>query len=148
MAWWGSVPLSGTNIFFAMFIWNFWLAKSHLISVSFKYDFASRKFQTKISKICFVILIPKGTQLRASVFPQNLSLIITHPTARCPLLSFFLYKYLFCQRRNIFPENDIVGFLASRYSCHKHIVLHFYLKFWVRKIVLKTSENVRKSDKL
>ena len=46
----------------------------------------------------------------------------------------------------VFRKNGVVGFIAVRYLCHKHF-LHFYLKFWPRKIALKSSKNARNSAK-
>ena len=40
-----------------------------------------------------------------------------------------------------------MGFIALRYLCRTTYFCHFYLKFWARKIALKTSKNGRNSAK-
>ena len=91
-------------------------------------------------------LIPKGTKPHYAIFPQTISFIRTHPTERCVVLSFLIKKNI-VNDEIVFRKNGVVGFIALRYLCHKHIFWHFYLKLWARKIALKTSKNAINSSK-
>ena len=51
---------------------------------------------------------------------------MTHPTARCAVLSFF-FMQIYRQPRNMFSwKNGVVFFFVFGYLCHEHI---FYILF-------------------
>ena len=87
-------------------------------------------------------LIPKGKKS----YYRTL-LIMTHPTARCAVLSFFLLIKFIVDYEILLRKNGVVGFIAHKYLCNKHSFCHFYLKCWARKIALKTSKNAGNSAK-
>ena len=133
------------NVFFEIFIWNFCCAKSHLKVPKIKSDFAQQKFQIKISKNMFCDTYTKRHKTPLCHFSANH--FVNNDSSHCKLRSALFYKKYIVNDEIVFRKNGVVGFITHRYLYHRHIFWHFCLKFWARKIALKTSKNARNSAK-
>ena len=60
------------------------------------------------------------TQRHKTLLSQTILLIMTHPIARCAVLSFFFMKIIVSDEM-VFWKNGVVGCIVHRYLCHKHI---------------------------
>ena len=135
MAQWGSVSLDRSVTIFLHFYLNFWACKIVLRSCISKVRFCEPKISEKKSKICFVTLTrenflvyPKAIYPHYAIYPQTMSLIMTHPTARFVVLSFFFNKNI-SSTTKWFSGEMVQWVLLPLDMCVINIFLHFYMKF-------------------
>ena len=85
------MPLSTsvTKHFFLKFYLKILARKFALYFRNLLVRFCEQKNPDKNLKKSFVTLIPEGTKSQYAIFPQTISLIMIHRTARCAVLSLF-----------------------------------------------------------
>ena len=104
------------------------------IFASFKSDFASPKFQIKMTKICLRHKYLRAIKPTTPFFPENYFAVDI----------FYEKKLGFVQRavgwvvinETVCWKNGVELFCAFWYKCHKIYFWNFYLKFLLRKIAL------------
>ena len=131
-----------SQTYFWIFYLLFLARKIALYFRSFYVRFCEpKKTRVKISNKVLWHLYPKAQN---PTTPFSTNYFVNNDLPYCTLRSaqFFFYIKIYHRRRNSFPGKCRSGL---RYLSLNHIFWHFYLKFWARRIALKTSKNAGNS---
>ena len=115
--------ISATKYIFWNFYLKFLLRKMTLNFCNFSVRFCSGKNLDIFLKNIFCDTYNKRHKIPLRHFSANY--FVSNDPPYCTLRSIhFLQKYIVNDKR-VFRKNGIVGFIALRYLCHRHIFGHF-----------------------